>query len=218
MKDRLSSTEFRNFIDSGNNLRMAYNYTSNEIVISNTAYTYSYIYNIESQTWSKVDYTLYYVTNSYLESHAIHIKPDGTRRLINLYNPHRTVSKMLLLTKPIKLGTNSHKRILQSALRAILHPAKSDIYFRGEPVMFRDENVDIFSDVGLYILGSNDAEHFELVSGKESINDVRDLVSKMNKSRAYKYFMIALAGGVRTDVAINYMEFLVDDAYTNRLR
>lgn len=218
MKDRLSSTEFRNFIDSGNNLRMAYNYTSNEIVISNTAYTYSYIYNIESQTWSKVDYTLYYVTNSYPESHAIHIKPDGTRRLINLYNPHRTVSKMLLLTKPIKLGTNSHKRILQSALRAILHPAKSDIYFRGEPVMFRNENVDIFSDVGLYILGSNDAEHFELVSGKESINDVRDLVSKMNKSRAYKYFMIALAGGVRTDVAINYMEFLVDDAYTNRLR
>lgn len=40
----------------------------------------------------------------------------------------------------------------------------------------------------------------------------------MNKSKAYKYFMIVLAGGVRTDVALNYIEFMVDETYTNRLR
>ena len=32
--------------------------------------------------------------------------------------------------------------------------------------MFRGEGVDIFSDVGMYILASNDAEHFELVAKK----------------------------------------------------
>ena len=72
--------------------------------------------------------------------------------------------------------------------------------------------------MGLYILGSNDAEHFELISGKEAITDLRDLVTKMNKSRAYKYFSVALAGGVRTDVSLNYIEFLADTAFTNRLR
>ena len=214
----VSKVELKDYLDISLSVNVAYIYASREIIVSNSAYTYSYLYNIDSATWSKVDYSIAYLTNRYPETYAVLRHADGSLHLKDLYNPHRTVSKMLLLTKPIKLGTNSHKRILQSALRAILHPAKSDIYFRGEPVMFRNENVDIFSDVGLYILGSNDAEYFELVSGKESINDVRDLVSKMNKSRAYKYFMIALAGGVRTDVAINYMEFLVDDAYTNRLR
>ena len=218
MNDKLSTTEFHNFIDSGSNLRIAYNYASNEIIVSNTAYPYSYIYNTQSQTWSKVDYTIYYVTNSYPDCHAIHLRTDGTRHLINPYNPHRTIAKTLLITKPIKMGTDAHKRILQSALRALVHPAKSDLCFRGEPVLFRGDNVDIFSDIGLYILGSNDAEHFELLSGKEAIRDVRDLVTKMTKSKACKYFIVALAGGVRTDVAINYIEFLVDDAYTNRLR
>lgn len=84
--------------------------------------------------------------------------------------------------------------------------------------MFRGENLDIFSDVGLYILGSYDAEHFVLIAGKESIVDIRDLVTKMNKSKAFKYFMVALVGGVRTDVSLNYMEFIASEAFGNRLR
>lgn len=214
----ISKAEFRDYLNSSTTVNVAYIYGSREIVVSNAAYPYSYLYNIESSTWSKVSYTILYLTNSYPDTYAILRHADGTLHLKNLHNPHRTVSKILILTKPLKMGTNSHKRVLQSALRALLHPAQSDLYFRGEPVMFRDENVDIFSNIGLYILGSNDAEHFELLHGRESIHDVRDLVTKMNKTRAYKYFMIALAGGVRTDVAINYMEFLIDDAYTNRLR
>lgn len=125
---------------------------------------------------------------------------------------------MLLLSKPIKMGSNSHKRILQTALRGIVKRALSDLYLRGEPVMFRGENLNLFSDVGFYILGSNDAEHFALISGKESIVDIRDLVSKMNKSKPYKYFMVALVGGVRTDVSLNYMEFIASEAFANRLR
>ena len=52
----------------------------------------------------------------------------------------------------------------------------------------------------------------------EKIEDVRDLITKMNKTKAFKYFMIALVGGIRTDVALNYIEFMVDETYTNRLR
>lgn len=218
MDDKLSKTEFHNYLDGYLAISIAYIYATREIIISNRLYTYSYIYNLDSSTWSKVDYVIQQTTNHYPETYAILRHADGTLHLKDLHNPYRTVSKTLIMTKPVKMGTNSHKRVLQSALRALVHPAQSDLYFRGEPVMFRDEQVDIFSNIGLYVLGSNDAEHFELLHGKESIKDVRDLVTKMNKTRAYKYFMIALAGGVRTDIAINYMEFLIDDAYTNRLR
>ena len=217
LSNALSVTEFRDYIKEAN---VGYSYADSEIIVSNTAYPYSYIFNLNSSSWSKVNYSVYSFTNKYPECYALMSK-SGLKKdngLFNLHNPHRSVNSILILTKPVKMGTNSHKRVLQSALRALVHPSQSDLYFRGEPVMFRDEQVGIFSNIGLYILGSNDAEHFELVHGKESIKDVRDLVTKMNKSRAYKYFMIALAGGVRTDVAINYMEFLIDDAYTNRLR
>ena len=44
------------------------------------------------------------------------------------------------------------------------------------------------------------------------------MITKMNKTNAYKYFMIALSGGVRTDVAFNYIELIVDEAFNNRLR
>lgn len=84
--------------------------------------------------------------------------------------------------------------------------------------MFRGESLDIFSDVGMYILGSNDCEHFNLVAKKEMMTDIRDLVTKMNKSKPYKYFMVCLVGGVRTDVSINYIEMNVDESFTNRLR
>ena len=84
--------------------------------------------------------------------------------------------------------------------------------------MFRENPVSIFSNAGFYILGSNDAEHFQLISGREKIEDVRDLITKMNKSKAYKYFMLCVVGGVRTDVAINYIELIVDETYDNRLR
>lgn len=218
MEGKLSKTEFRNYLDGALSVSIAYIYATGEIVVSNKQYTYSYLYNMQSGTWSKVDYVIQQMTNHYPEPYAVIKEADSSLHLRELYNPHRSETEMLLLTKPVKMGTNSHKRVLQSALRAVIHPSKSDLYFRGEPVMFRGEQVDAFSNAGLYILGSNDAEHFQLVHGKESIKDVRDLVSKMNKSSAYKYFMIALVGGVRTDISINYMEFLIDDAYTNRLR
>lgn len=79
-----------------------------------------------------------------------------------MQNSHRSITNILLLSRPIKMGSNAHKRILQTALRGIVKRAMSDLYLRGEPVMFRDESLNIFSDVGLYILGSNDAEHLPL--------------------------------------------------------
>jgi hypothetical protein len=107
---------------------------------------------------------------------------------------------------------------VQSAIRGVIRPSESLVYFRGETVKFRDQEILAFSKCGFYVLGSNDAEHFILLSGREKIEDVRDLITKMNKTKAFKYFMIALVGGVRTDVALNYIEFMVDETYTNRLR
>ena len=209
-ENALSTATFNDYIE---NAYVAYNYQENELIVTNPNYTYAYVYNINSASWAKISPNPKFFVNRYPECYGV---IDNI--LYDMQNNNRSISTILVITKPIKMGTLTHKRILQSALRGVVKRSLSDLYLRGEPVMFRGESLDIFSDVGLYILGSNDAEHFTLVSGKESIVDIRDLVTKMNKSKAYKYFMVALAGGVRTDVSLNYMEFIASESFTNRLR
>lgn len=208
----LSTTEFRNYIQG---CRIGYCYEDNEIIVSNSSYPYSYVYG--GGAWHKISQKVDDFLNSYPGCYAV-IGDSGGFGLWDMHNPLRTINNVLLLTKPIKFGTATHKRVLQVALRGTSRPSESDVYLRGEHVYRDGIPVNIFSRCGFYILGSNDAEHFTLVSGREKLEDVRDLITKMNKSKAYKYFMIVLAGGVRTDVALNYIEFMVDETYTNRLR
>ena len=208
----LSTTEFRNYTQG---CRIGYCYEDNEIIVSNSAYPYSYVYG--GGGWHKISVSVSDFVNSYPGCYAV-VEDNGGYGLWNMYNPLRTINNVLLVTKPIKFGTATHKRVLQVALRGTSRPSESDVYLRGDHVHRDGIPVQIFSRCGFYILGSNDAEHFTLVSGREKLEDVRDLITKMNKSKAYKYFMIVLAGGVRTDVALNYIEFMVDETYTNRLR
>lgn len=206
----LSSVVFPDYLGTA---KVGYNYETKEVVVANGDFPYSYVYSLKTGEWHKISQQIDSFVNSYPYTWAM----VGTQ-ILDLNNMHRSVSKIALVTRPIKMGTLTHKRILQTALRGIVKRSLSDLYIKGEPVMFRGEGVDIFSDVGMYILASNDAEHFELVAKKEKMIDIRDLVTKMNKSKPYKYFMVCLVGGVRTDVSVNYIEMMVDESFTNRLR
>lgn len=210
MNAMLSSVVFNDYLRGAN---IGYNYQQSEIIVANSTYPYSYVFNMKSQSWHKIDMSINSFVNVYPETYAIVLN-----NIYDLNNNHRSVSRIALLTRPIKFGTTTHKRVLQSALRGIIKRALSDLYLRGEAVQFRGEDLTIFKDVGFYMLGSNDAEHYELINGKESIIDLRDLVTKMNKSKPYKYFMLCIVGGLRSDVSINYIEMMVDESFTNRLR
>lgn len=213
-KLQASTAEFRDYIEDSS---IGYIYEEKEIIVANKNYPYSYVYNLHSQEWHKLCICISSFLNSYPQSLAIVTENSGCG-IYNLYNPHRTINDIAILTRPVKFGSLTHKRILQSALRGIIKPSLSDVYFCGEPVQFREKNIEIFSQAGFYILGSNDAELFSLIAGTEKLNDIRDIITKINKTKAYKYFTFCLVGGVRTDVAINYIEVIADETYTNRLR
>lgn len=206
----LSSVTFPDYLEGA---KVGFNYQGQEIIVANKDYDYSYVFSLKTAQWHKISQNIQSFVNAYPQTWAL-----NGQNIYDLNNFHRTVSTMALISRPIKMGTLTHKRIVQTALRGIVKRSLSDLYFRGEPVMFRNEEVDIFSNVGMYILGSNDAEHFSLVAKKEMMVDIRDLVTKMNKSKPYKYFMVCLVGGVRTDVSFNYIEMNVDESFTNRLR
>ncbi len=209
----ISTSEFKDYCV---NSEIGFNYREREIIISNPSYPYSYVYSMNTKTWSKMSIKIATYINAYPDILAM--VSDSVTSIYNIDNNHRSVSKIAVVTRPIKMGTTTLKRILQSAMRAVIKRSLSDLYLRGEPVKFRGDDLTIFSDVGFYVLGSNDAEHYILIAGKEKMVDIRDLITKMNKSKPYKYFMFCLVGGVRTDVAINFVECIVDESFTNRLR
>lgn len=206
-----STTEFKYYLE---NAEIGYNYQEKEIIISNSGYDYSYVYNLTSKQWSKLSLKI----NSFLNSYPQCLAVGNGNAIYDIHNGHRTVNDIALITRPIKFGSLTHKRIIQSALRGVVKPSLSDLYLRGEAVLLNGDPLTIFKDCGFYVLGSNDCEHYTFIAGTEKIADIRDLITKMNKTKAYKYFVFCLVGGVRTDVALNYVEAEVDEAYENRLR
>ena len=206
-----STTEFKYYLE---NAEIGYNYQEKEIIISNSGYDYSYVYNLTSKQWCKLSLKITSFLNSYPQCLAV---GDGNA-IYDIHNGHRTVNDIALITRPVKLGSLSHKRIIQAALRGVVKPSLSELYLRGEAVLLNGNPLTMFKECGFYVLGSNDCEHYTLIAGTEKINDIRDLITKMNKTKAYKYFVFCLVGGVRTDVALNFVELVVAGAFENRLR
>ena len=218
MENVFSSSEFHIYLKDA---VVGFCYEDKEVIVSNPSYKYSYVYNLTSGQWHKIylwkninDVVISKFLNSYPESLALF--SDGG--IYNMFNNRWTINNVLILTRPIKLGTNTPKRVTQTALRGVMRPSASNVYYEGNQVKYAGEDVTIFSRAGFYVLGSKDGDHFTVLSGAENLSDIRDMITKMNKTNAYKYFMVALSGGVRTDVAFNYIELMVDEAFNNRLR
>jgi hypothetical protein len=111
--------------------------------------------------------------------------------------------EIVAITRPMKAGTLTFKRLRQAALRTT---------FKGS--------------LNFYVLGSNDGATFSVITGKEYSSkdgdeptDVtrRDLITAMSRSRQYKYFAIAIAGNM--EGRISMAELLVDEGLAiNKLR
>ena len=219
MTNVFSSVEFHIYIK---NAIVGFCYEDKEIIVSNPSYAYSYVYGLDSGQWHKIhlwansgtNVVISKFLNSYPESLALF--SDGG--IYNMFNNLWTVNNILILTSPIKLGTSSPKRVTQTALRGVMRPSESNVYYEGNQVKYVANDVAIFSRAIFFILGSKDGDHFTVLAGVEKFENIRDMITKMNKTNAYKYFMVAVAGGVRTDVAFNYIEMTVDESFNNRLR
>ena len=141
--DKLSSTEFIYYLEEA---KVGYNYEDKEVIVANRNYPYSYVFNMQSGSWYKISASINRFLNSYPECLAVF----NDHGVYNMHNGHRTVNKILLLTRPIKFGTLTHKRIVQSAIRGVIRPSESLVYFRGETVKFRDQEILAFSKCGFY--------------------------------------------------------------------
>jgi hypothetical protein len=214
LENSRSAVTFRDFIKHAT---LGFVYEERELIVSNPGYDYSYVYSFNSGYWSKISKRIDYYVKTYPECWGV-VKGESSSCIYTMYNPHEGVNDIAVVTRPVKLGSLSHKRLYQFSLRCLLYTARGQLKFRGEPILFRGEEVFIFGRAGFYVLGSNDAEHFEVIGGKDNFLETRDIIANMNRSKSYKYFIFCLSGSVRTTSFINNLELLADTSFTNRIR
>lgn len=184
------------------NAVLGYDYKGNRLFLGSKKASYSYVYDIDTQTWGmdKTGYITCKVDNTGPQGELVMYNGGNTRMIIASENINREI---MAITRPMKAGTLTFKRLRQAALRTT---------FKGA--------------LNFYVLGSNDGATFSVITGKEypskngnEPTDVtrRDLITAMSRSRQYKYFAIAIAGNM--EGRISMAELLVDEGLAiNKLR
>ena len=172
---------------------LAYNYHYNEIILSNKARGYSYVYSLTNQVWSVIDTVFDLTTNKYPELVVF----DKQGKMITFADGESGAVPVVAITRPFTLGSIDFKRIRQAGLRTT---------FDGQ--------------LNFYVLGSNDGAEFKCITGKEVDSTLkddteiqRDLITAMSRSKQYKYFAIAVVGDI--EGRISMAELLVDAGFAN---
>lgn len=191
--------------------RVGYNYRENEVIVARSDREYIWVYAIKSACWYRRYVTVDRFINTYPETLAL-----SGKNVYRMDNRRRSVNSMIMVTRPMKIGTVSFKRVSSFALRCTLFMQQSDSYISGETVSGREEGM--FNGTGMYLLGSVDGMNYTLVARKERIRDIRDMVSRFVRSRSYRNFIFAFVGGVRTDVSIDFLDLTASESFSNRLR
>lgn len=199
------------FEDYLSDSRVGYNYRENEVMVSRSDREYIWVYAMQSACWYRRYVSADRFINAYPETLAL-----SGKNVYRMDNRRRSVNSMVMVTRPMKIGTVSFKRVSSFALRCTLFMQQSDSYISGESVSGREE--DMFNGAGMYLLGSMDGMNYTLVAKKERIRDIRDMVSRFVRSRSYRYFIFAFVGGVRTDVSMDFLELMASESFSNRLR
>ena len=201
----LSGVDFREFVKGA---ILMYDSIREEVIVSNKAYKYSYVYGIMTGLWHKI-------TSSYLHSsgkYALEIAPETKVNLVDLNEefyytlashpayapPPYNHSIIHLQTRPLKFDSEGYKTIYRALLRGMIYP--------GEDKPF-----------GCYIFASNNMRDWTMVSAAQTEDAIASLRMYRIK-RSYRYFIIVAGGYVQLRHGISFIDLEIDDKYESKER
>lgn len=175
----------------------------NEIVVANSRFGYSYIYSLQSGSWSCVDI----VADGFISHAAVPalfvngIAGCKVKRFVDSYSGD---NKVFLLTRPQLWGTKLPKRIIQLMLHTYAAPVSART--TGLPA------------VACYMFGSNDGINYGLLAGRECDGETQDLKFPYFPSQSYRYYLFAVCGELSSRSRVTGLEIEMQPAWNNRMR
>ncbi len=170
--------------------RMLYDYLHQRVVVFNPLYSYSYVFSLKSKQWGMMFCDLQEPVNSYPDALAMAYDSTNGDKLVSFSGTDETVSKGLLVTRPLKFGDGNTFKTIRTIIQ------------RG---MFSR------SDVKLVLYGSRDLEHWHVVASSTT-SEIRNV-----SGSPYKYLRIAAINTFTPDKSVYGATLEVIPKQTNRL-
>ncbi len=182
--------------------RIAYLAQHNEIIVSNAAYRYSYLFSLEQGVWSRIDENIAGFVND-SRRFLFFSTGAGATRFFAYGVDERGSNKVLLFTRPQLWGTKLPKRVMQLMVHASVSPPGHAI-----------PGVTLLA---CYMLGSNDGVNYRIVAGCETCSACRDISFPYYPTQSYRYFLFAIAGNPGKDSILAGLELEIIAAWNNRM-
>lgn len=199
LQKNIDVVDFHDYIGK---CRIAYDARHGEIVVSNEQSDNCYVYSLSGAVWSRISCRVSGFVSGDVSLKMLVNSGNGTSVLVQ-GSEQVSSNNVLLVTRPQLFGSKQYKRIAQLVLRAYASPPVTNT--AKAPVL------------ACYMLCSNDGVHFRIVDGKECSGEAQDLRFPFFPTRAYRYFMFAVAGNMGVSSMITGLDADVSQAWNNRM-
>ena len=178
MKLQMPGMRFGNFLKYA---KVAYDYTTNEVVLYKDHQDVMYRYGVSTGMWTMENNSFDAVIPAYPQ--LLTVKSERGGKVVYTYDNTPESERpsdvsalpvdIMLFTRPMRLGMFGRKRVSQVALRGTWS-----------------------GTVSLYVLGSNDGKEYRVIAGKENVGGElhRDVVTRFCRSGSYEYIAVCVTG------------------------
>lgn len=198
----LSSLSTVDILDYISVAKIGYDQVNNELIVTNSNYSYSYVYNFDSGIWFKLNKSYQLLINYYPKLLSCNYSGSNTG-VFDLSTEIKVDEWIdtLITTQPMMFGSESFKVIRRMILRT-LHETRENVF-----------------NSGFYIFGSSDLINWQRVTGRNHISGKkRDILLQRSGSK-FKYFIVVFAGKLKVlDSYIGDLNVSFDYKANNKLR
>ena len=181
--------ELRDFMEYANSAAMAYDYANARILLYNSKKDYCYVYSMTGTTWATLGVRIESTVTDYPN---IYIQEGNEIRNLSEridYDDSERIST-LIVTRPIKLGSNEFKTIYEVVARGAMDA----------------ENEAVL------LWGSVDGDNYVLIA-----DVMKNRIYRLG-GRGYRYFRIGIVGKMNVGETLSMVSIGYKSKYQNRLR
>ena len=193
LEQAVSRVDFLTYIRQSS---VGYDQLNRELIVSNPAYAYSYVFCFESKLWTKVSLSYSLLINAYPS--LLGFTAQDCRNL----SDEATVfcNDCLVVTRPMSLdGRDFYKKIERLLLRC-------------------ECTTDPSHYTGLYLFASDDLDTWQLITGRQQTGiKFKDMVIQRSHGSA-KHYIVVFAGNINQESMINYLDVDIDLRWNSKLR
>lgn len=175
---------------------MGYDIVKDEIIVSNPAYRYSYVYSLKTKTWHKITE----VFSSFSRHLALKQNWPSGQDVCDIREEVKGIRPVFMLTRPINLGNFGYNMVYHYCMRGEIRPLKEEE---------RCNSLSVFL--------SNDLQYWEFGPQANPIIDM-PVVPLDRLLCASRYFRLLYTGEVEPEHTLALVEMDGEEKFDNKIR